>query len=183
MMHDIDAVSGQEVEWVRFSPRQRRYELRAGGEVVAFLTWARGSEAEGECSRRPYRFNRRGWVRRRTLVFSSPKSPLPLAIVVHRGSSGTLVFPDGRAFQWIGADRGSKDKLWCDHHGGELLRFSPMQARVGVTRGAAADRWSSEELPLLLLLGEYLLVSAQEDNEAATTAAIAGAIAAVIAAT
>jgi hypothetical protein len=181
-MHDIDAVSGQEVQWVRSSPRQRRYELQAGSEVVASLTWARGSEAEGECSRRPYRFNRRGWVRRRTLVFSPPQSPEPLAIVVHRGSSSTLIFPDGRVFQWTGADRGSKDKLWRDHRGGELLRFSPVQAHVGVTRGAAADRWSNEKLPLLLLLGQYLLVSAQEDDEAATTAAITGAITAVIAA-
>jgi len=183
-MQEFDTVNAQEFNWVKSSAGKRRYELRAGEAVVATLSWTRGRQAEAEWSKSRYRFSRQGWFRQRTLVFelpqAAPKPAVPeqsVAILVHQGSGGTLIFSNGRTFRWSKAGTWSNQQVWLDSHGGEVIRFAPGHRDATVVLHPATDLASIPELPLLLLLGQYLLVSAAEEAEAATTAALVAVIA------
>ena len=178
-MRDLNDVMSEALQWVRPKRSKRAFELRAGEAVVATLVWTRGSSALAQWAQGQYRFSRQGWLRQRILVHgASSTTPVatdePLATFAQR--AGALTFPDGRAFLWRKPQRWTSERVWVDSNATALVRFRSVgHAAVAVI--CQPEAVSLPELPLLLLLGQYLLVLASQDAEAASTAAVVAVIA------
>jgi hypothetical protein len=169
-MRPISENTTGELRWLKPSRRKSDYELRAGDDLVATLTWTRGSNATGQTASATYRFSRQGWLRPRILVHEGDAAPTPAlgeAIATFTQRGGALTFPDGRTFLWKKPKRWTNERIWADPAATELLRFSPSRTQTTVTITSS----TAPELPLLILLGQYLLVLAQQDALVATTAA------------
>jgi hypothetical protein len=161
-------------EWVKPKWSRLQFELRAGNTVVATLEWSRGRQALGRWGGTSYRFSQKGWLRPRVLIWSAaaPDADAPLATFeVH---SGTLTLSNGRAAYWRKPRRLTREHIWVNDTGVELARFSPERRRTVVSTLLVPDQ--DPDLVLLILLGQYLMVSAAQDAEAATTAAVVASV-------
>jgi hypothetical protein len=177
-MRAFREVAAEELLWVRPKRLRLQFELRAGEDVVATLAWTRGSNALGEWAGGQYHFRRAGWLRPRIVVSdaagggqSAAGSPTePLATFTYRG--GMLTFPDGRAFTWTKPKRWTTERIWVDGAATVLVHCRPARWRtpgaVTIQPEAAARR----ELPLLVLLGQYLLVQAAQESAASSAATV-----------
>jgi hypothetical protein len=177
MLHEV---GGDELRWVQPRRSKLQFELHAGEDVVATLTWTGGSRAVGEWAEGRYWFNREGWFRPRTIIGGAAnRAPdatgEPIATFAHRG--GMLSFPDGRVFLWKKPKRLTTERVWTDSAEHALMRFRPStwQSTVAVT--STSEAATLPEFPLLMLLGEYLLVLASQDAAAASSAATVAVIA------
>jgi hypothetical protein len=176
---------GAELVWTKPRSSKRQFELQAADTtIVATLAWGRGTRAHAQWGELHYKFRRQGWLRPRILVHAADsesatedgEATTPIATFAQRG--GVLSFPDGRAFFWKKPKWMTSERLWVDGEATELARFHPARhTTVAVTTPPEATH--RPELPLLILLGEYLIVLAAQDAETAGTAA---AVAAVVAA-
>jgi hypothetical protein len=179
-MQDVsDALTGgqnAELLWVKPKWSRLRFELRAGDEVVATLEWTRGSRALARWGDFQYQFSRQGWLRPRILVRSAAATDAaePIATFLPRG--GTLTLPDGRPFVWKKPKRLTREQIWVDDAATELVRFHPAK-RSTVEVTVQPEAAQQPELPLLILLGQCLIVLAGQDAEAASAAGIAAVIA------
>jgi hypothetical protein len=159
--------------WVKPKWIRRQFALRSGDTVLATLTWTRGSSALAQWDASQYHFSRQGWLRPRVLVrdASAGDTSEPLATFTQRG--GALSFPDGRVFFWKKPKRLTNEHVWANAAGTELVRFrAGRHSTATVTTPPEAA--PQPELPVLILLGQYLLVLATQDEAAvaATTAAV-----------
>ena len=183
MMHTFHEVGGEELRWIKPRRTKLQFELRAGEILVATLAWTGGSHALGQWAEGQYRFNRKGWLRPRTLVrgAANAASDTPgeqeetVATFAHRG--GTLSFPDGRTFLWKKPKRWTNERIWMDSATAERVRFHPGAWESTVTVTSQPESASLPELPLLVLLGQYLIVLASQDAAAASSAATVAVIA------
>jgi hypothetical protein len=175
-MQSLYDVSGAVLRWVKPKWLKRQYELRAGEEVVATLVRSGGSGAIGEWSGGRYRFIHKGWFNQRVLVGDGavPDVVTPLATFTRRGGILTLV--DGRTLFWVKPSFWRSTRVWSDG-AATLAEFDPASGyaspRVTITEEGAR----LAELPLLLLLGEYLIVRAREETDAASAATTATIVA------
>jgi len=169
--------AGGDLRWVQPKRRKRDSELHSGATVVAALRWTAHARALGQWGAAQYEFSREGWLRQRVLVRDpgADAGPArgPLATYTQRGA--TLAFPDGRTFLWKKPRRLTRERLWADSAGTELVRFRPEKGSTLVLLGAA-DSAPPPELPLLVLLGQYMLVLAAQDAEEASVAASVTAV-------
>jgi len=162
---------GGELRWVKPKWLKRYYELRAGDSVVATLTRAGGSGAVGEWSGGRYRFAQKGWFHPRIVVSGDPlmETDAPLATFT-RGDS-VLTFAEGRTFFWRKPSRWKSKRVWMDG-ATPLVEFDPASGYAAPVVTNTPEGARLAELPLLLLLGKYLIVRAREETDAAATAAI-----------
>ena len=196
-MRTLNDISGVELRWAKPKRSKLQFELRAGqtpdedtGEpALATMSWTRGSQAIGQWAGGEYRFSREGWLRPRALVraATSPATDTvadaaaantadePIATFAQHG--GALTFPDGRTVLWKKPKRLANDRLWVDSAGTVLVSFHAGNWRTPVAVTSQFDATALPELPLLLLLGQYLLVLSSQDDEAAITASVAAVIA------
>jgi hypothetical protein len=174
-MQTLQAIEGRDLRWVRPKRTKLAFQLRDEEAVLATLAWARGSRAQGAWARGQYDFRREGWLRQRILVHDAAAgdSGEPVATMASRG--GALSLPDGRALLWKKPARWTNERVWVDSDATELVRFRPRRGETLVTIQPGAS--SLPDLPLLLLLGQYLLVLTQQDAVAATSAAMVPIIA------
>jgi hypothetical protein len=131
MMRSLYEVSGEELRWEKPKWLKRRYELRAGEEVVATLTRSGGSTAIGEWSGGRYVFSQKGWFYLRILVGdgATTDAVTPLAIFTRRGS----VLTDGRTLFWVKPGFWKSRRVWSD---GAAYR---VRSRVGVCLASGDD--------------------------------------------
>src|SRR5262249_41913249 len=157
--------------WVKPKRSRRQFELRAGDTIVATLAWSRGSSALAQWGENQYRFSRQGWLRPRILLRDAGAGDTsePLATFTQHG--GVLSFPEGTAFFWKKPRRLTKERIWADAGGTELVRFRPGRHATEVVVAQVAAR--GPELPVLALLGQYTLVLAAQDEEAAAATTVA----------
>ncbi len=175
--------SGQELRWIKPKVLKLQFELHTGETTVATLAWTRGSRALGQWGEHRYWFSREGFFRPRVLVRSASnttaKAPTAqdqaLATFTNRG--GTLTFTDGLAFLWKRPQRWTNERIWTDTAATELVRFHP-ETWGSTTRVTSQPAFASiPELPLLTLLGQYLIVLAAQDATAASSAATVAVVA------
>jgi hypothetical protein len=174
-MQSLYEVSG-ELRWVKPKWLKRYFELRAGDAVVATLTRAGGSGAVGEWSGGRYRFAQKGWFHPRILVGGDlfTEAGAPLATFTRR--DGVLTFADGRTFFWRKPSRWKSKRVWMDG-ATPLVEFDPASGYAAPVVTNTAEGARLAELPLLLLLGEYLIVRSREEADAASAATTATIIA------
>ncbi len=176
MDHEIVDV---ELTWVQPRRSKPRFELRFGERVLATLTGHKGGRMLGQWGELRYWFSQEGWFRRRTIVRHAASdaddtfgaNAEPLALFVHQGSGGTLVFPDGRLLTWKKPKMLTSECVWMDAASTALVRYRLGAWRSSVTPMIEPQAAAQPEIPLLVLLGQYLHVRAAQDEETASVVA------------
>jgi hypothetical protein len=174
-MRSLNEVDG-ELRWIKPKWLKRQYELRAGDEVVATLVRSGGSGAVGEWSGGRYVFSQKGWFNQRILVGdgATTDAETPLATFTRRG--GVLTLADGRTLFWRRLSVWRSRRVWSDG-AASLVEFDPASGYASPRVTIAPGAGHLDELPLLLLLGQYLIVRAREESDAASAATTAAIIA------
>ena len=171
-MQELQEFIGQELHWIRPQRLRLAFELHAGEAVVATLDWGGRARALGTWAGGQYRVGREGWLRPRTLIYDAGLngSSEPIATFTHRG--GTLNFPDGRTFLWKKPKGWTTERVWQDAAATVLVRCRPGKWRVPSAVTVQSEAAHLSEVPLLVLLGQFLMVLAEQDAAVASTAAI-----------
>ena len=171
-MQELEAYIGQELHWIRPQRLRLAFELHAGESVLATLDWDGRVRAVGTWAEGQYRVGREGWLQPRTLVYDtgSTGSGEPAAIFTHRG--GTLNFSPNRAFLWKKPKEWTTERVWQDAAATVLVRCRPARWRVPSAVTVQPEAAGMPEVPLLVLLSQFLLVLAEQDAAMASTAAI-----------
>ena len=177
-MRKIASLTGQGLRWEQPRVFKMEYELRAGPELAATLKFRSsfGSFATGESADGCWTFKRVGFWQTKATVRSCGSDD-DIAIFTNntwRGG-GTLEFSDGRTFRattnfWqtkFGFETEAGEKLIEFQTSGLLHLSATVQIHPGFV--------TATEVPLLMMLGFYLIVMMHTD--AATTAAAGAATA------
>jgi hypothetical protein len=182
----LSSAVGTDLCWIQPKGLGRHFELRAGDDVLAILRFETlcGSLARAESADGSWTFKRVGFFKPRVTVRKAGEE-VNLAVYTPRwtGREGALEFPDGRVFSWKQTNFWAARYQITDAVGNLLASFQSgidksklsdifkTQARVEIDlRGRALP-----ELPLLVLLGWYLIVLQENDAAAAGAAAAAAA--------
>jgi hypothetical protein len=173
-MRSLDEVSGEALRWVKPKWFKHQYELRAGEEVVATLVRSGGSGGVGEWSGGRYSFFQKGWFNQRIFVGDDAviEDNAPLATFTRR--DGVLTLADGRTLFWKKPSFWKSRRVWSDG-AASLVEFDPASGYASPQVTISPEGAYLDELPLLLLLGQYLIVRGREEADAtsaATTATI-----------
>ena len=171
-MKKISTVIGREARWTQPKAFKQEFELRVGDELVATLRFPRtfSSDATGESADGCWQFKRTG-VFSHTIAIKDCNTDKEVGTFRSswKCSRGTLELPDGKTFR-AGSNlwqsrftfTGSSDEPLIELKNSGCLHHS---AGVHISTHAA----KMPELPLLVILGWYLDVTAQ--NDAAVVAA------------
>jgi hypothetical protein len=173
----ISEVAGEELLWIQPAARKREHELRAGEDVVATLCFQRGSLADAEADAQHWTFKRQGFWHPRITV-RVPGSDADIAVFhAHWASGGTLEFADGRTVRLASANFWQSEWVWQEKDQ-PLIRF---KGRHGIVKAKGAVEIQPgaaglPDVPLLVLLGWYLILLHAEDAAAASSGATVAVI-------
>src|SRR5262245_40785749 len=168
-MRTLEEVAGRALTWQEPFCGTRQSELRAGDEVVATLRWksALGSCAIAETAGGAWTLERRG-IFNPTIAVRKTDSTIEVATMERRWNGcGTLQGPGGRRYQW------SKPSFWggewnfTDDAGRVVMRFRPRVLKSSAPITIEAAGASAQDVPLLLVVGWYLIVSMARDGAVA----------------
>ena len=174
-MKNIQRLIGGSLKWVQPSAFTMRYELRAGDEVVGAMSFrsASGSFATGECADGCWTFKRVGFFQTRVTVRQC-ESEVDIATFRNNtwSAGGTLELADGRRL--LANTNFWQTSLQFQEASGEpLIRFDTAgMIHLSATIRIEPSAGSMEELPIIVMLGWYLIVMMHSDM--AAQAAIIG---------
>jgi hypothetical protein len=174
-VHKITDVAGQELVWVQPARLRQDFELRASNDVVATLRFERATLASGETAENRWTFKREGFWHPQVTVRVRDSDANAAVFIPAWTGGGTLELPQGRLLRFGAANFWRSQFGWSDSAGKPLVHFKShqgllkMEGQVDIETGALAD----PELPLLVVLGWYLLVLSASDSSAAAGATVA----------
>lgn len=156
----------EDLTWTQTGILGRDFELRTPADVVATLNWSWRSEAVGVTAERTWRFECYGLVRKETSVSSD--EPYERLIFRRRWLRA------GGSLDLDGSERLSFDRLswftgdwaWRAADGAKLVHF-PRSARLLSHQSHIAldaNARGRSDLPLLLVLGWYLVIQDSRDS-------------------
>lgn len=170
------------LQWVQPAATRRYFELRLGEQLYGSLEFASsfGSRAVAAAAGARWTFKRTGFFNVRVTVRVEGQ-PDDLAVYYPRwtGREGHLKTAGGRMYEWRAANFWATRFVFSGERGDEMVIFKQgledaglkgifkYQARVEIAP-AAADL---PDLPLLALLGWYLMILSYEDSAATAAAA------------
>jgi hypothetical protein len=171
----LDQIS-EEINWLQPKVLKREYELRIGEQVAGTLRWQKGwgSLALAEWNSNQWTFKRVGFWQPRVTVRIPGFEEDTAIFRPNWNGNGTLELVAGRRLNWVATRFWRSEWSFLLEDGTELVRFRPkfglatVKARLKVKPAAHAV----PELPLLLLLGWYLLLLRFEDDAGATAATL-----------
>lgn len=176
-MRPISEMTDQELLWIQPAARRREHELRAGDEVVATLRFQRGSLADAEAQGHHWTFKRQGFWQPRVTVRVAGSDADVAIFRPHWAGGGTLELADGRTARLASANFWQSEWIWQekDH---PLIRF---KGRHGIVKAKGAveiqpDAATLPDVPLMTLLGWYLILLHAEDAAAASSGATVAVI-------
>jgi hypothetical protein len=177
-MGRISELAGQELVWVQPSRTTQAFELHAPNEVVGTLQFQRSSLAAGAAEDRQWTFKREGFWHPQVTV-RAPGSDINAAVFKPAWSGGgTLELAPGRSLRFGAANFWHSQWDWQDADNAPLVHFKAhhgfmkMEGQVEIETAATP----LPELPLLVVLGWYLLILFARDSAAAGGAAAAAAV-------
>ena len=180
----VRAIAGfadQELVWVQPARLKQAFELHAADDVVATLRFERSSLATGESGDERWTFKREGfWHPQITVRLPDSEDNVAVFKPSWMGG-GTLDLSGGRSLRFGAANFWHSQWDWSD-----VASQSPLvhfKSRQGILKmegqvDIEASAVTYPELPLLVLLGWYLLILFARDSAAAAGAAGASAAAA-----
>jgi hypothetical protein len=171
--------------WVQPERFARWFELRTEGQLVATLGWETscGTLARGEAASGSWTLKRVGFLNPRVTVRESG-SEVDLATFWPRWmGDGTLEFAYGKAFRWQSTNFWATDWMFTATDGTPLVAFKEGSEEGGLSNlfkmqslvEIQAQALELVELPLLILVGWYLMILRQDDAAAGAAAAAAAA--------
>jgi hypothetical protein len=175
-VRSLAEVRGQDLVWVQPARSKQAFELRASDDVVATLEFERSSLASAETAGQKWTFKREGfWHPQVTIRVPGSDSNVAVFKPAWTGG-GSLELSEGRLLrfgaanfwhsQWDWSDVASQAPLLHFKSHAGLLR---MEGQVDIETAAV----TYPELPLLVVLGWYLLILFARDSAAAgSTAAV-----------
>lgn len=173
----IAEVADQPLVWVQPARMQQAFELHAPNEVAATLRFERASLARGEAADQQWTFKREGFWHPQVTI-RMPGSDANVAVFKPAwAGGGTLEFPEGRVLRFGAANFWHTQWDWADPAGQPLVHFKS-HGGLFKTEGEVEIESSARavgELPLLAVLGWYLLILFARDSAAAGGAAAAAA--------
>ena len=178
-MRTIAEVADQELVWVQPARLQQSFELRASDEVVAMLEFKRSSLASGETAEQQWTFKREGfWHPQVTIRVAG--SDVNAAVFKPAWTGGGTLELQGRQLRFGAANFWHSQWDWSDPAGKPLVDFKSHSGVLKMEGEVAIEPEASglSELPLLVVLGWYLLILFARDSAAA-----AGASAAIVVST
>jgi hypothetical protein len=166
-------VSATALTWSQPDAFRRAFELRAGDDLVATLTWQKlfGSLALAEVAGSQWTFKREGFLSPRVSVRAAGSEHDLGTFRPGWTGSGTLQLTGGAAYRWAPQNFWATHWAWLGTDEQRLLLFKP---RAALLKNEAALELAAPALadtPLLATLGWYLLVLYADDT-AATAAAV-----------
>ncbi|OPY25804.1 MAG: hypothetical protein A4E28_02943 [Methanocella sp. PtaU1.Bin125] len=175
------AASDLSLRWVQPHAGKRFFELRAGDDAVATLSWEKafGTLATAQTADRTWTFKRVGVFNTRITV-RSPGSDADLAVFRPGWGYGGTLEAWGRAYAWKKLDFWGNRWGFAGQDGAVIATFGyaggldhlfRLEGLAEVSPGTPAVA----DLPLLLTLGWYIMILISDDN-----AAIAGAVVATM---
>ncbi|HBY06369.1 MAG TPA: hypothetical protein DEH22_00720 [Chloroflexi bacterium] len=160
-MKGISEVDLSALEWTESGMFAKKYTLQSGNDVVGKVNWQSygGSLATGITSQRTWTFKRTGFAVPRVTVRRAGEDDDIARFTPISSNKGELeIFDSGVEFEWktSGSNFG-----WA--LGGQALiaRYKPMLYKAKLEIEAAEI--NRPEIPLLVLLGLYILVMFSED--------------------
>jgi len=156
----IAEVGSQELEWVQPARLHRVYELHASDDVVALLRFERASLASAETAWQKWTFQQEVFWRRQVTI-RSPDSADALMFMAAGMSSGTLELSQGRLLRFGAANFWRSRWDWSDNESQSPLVHFKRRAGLLKTEGPVDIETRAvtyPELPLLVVLGWYLLI-------------------------
>ena len=141
----IAEVADQELVWIQPAARKREHELRAGDELVATLRFQRGTLADAEAD----------------IAAFHPRWTGGGSLEVADGNALKLASANFWQSEWVRLDKDQPVVRFKGRHG-----IVKAKGAVEVQAGAG----ERPDLPLLILLGWYLILLHADDAAAATSA-------------
>jgi hypothetical protein len=171
----IKEVALGELVWVQPARLKQEFELRAGDEVVGSLRWQRASLATGETADQSWTFKREGfWHPQVTVRVAGSDDNVAL---FHPGwaGGGTLDLQQGKQLRFAAANFWHSQWDWLDAPNNPLVHFKSRQGLLKVEGQVEIETEAiqSPELPLLVVLGWYLLILFSRDAAAASAGSAA----------
>ncbi|MDQ2942619.1 MAG: hypothetical protein M3R21_02990 [Candidatus Dormibacteraeota bacterium] len=173
-MRKINEVATGELVWLQPARLKQAFELNAGTEIVGSLRFERSSLAGGETANQRWTFKREGFWHPRITV-RVPGSDVNVALFNPGWAGGGTLDLDGRQMRFVAANFWHSQWDWVDAQNKQLVHFKSHQGLLK-TEGQVeveTEATTSPDLPLLVVLGWYLLVLFARDAAASLEAVIA----------
>lgn len=174
-MKTIREAAGHPLEWTQRSVFRREFELRAGDDIVAILRWEKtfGSLARAETAEGIWTFKRSGFLRPKVTVREAGTESDIAVFKPNWIGEGTLQFTDAGRYTWAKCSFWGDQWAFADDMGNPMVYFKPKISLLAkkVEVNIQPEALSAPDLPLLALLGWYLLVLLSEEEQDAAAAA------------
>ena len=175
----LESARGSSWVWNQPHAFEQDYALTAGERVLATLLWPRalGSLAEGRIGDESWTFKRVGFWRPAVTIRTPASGELDVGRFVMGWRRGDLLLQGELRYRWDQVSFWKAEWAFFDASGmNRLLEFVSerrlFRMSVGVHVHPAAE--GSADLPVLVLLGWYLLVMASRDDAAAASTVVVG---------
>ena len=172
-MKSIKDVSG-ELAWVQPARTKQAFELRAGDDVVGTLVWARMSLATGATADGQWTLKREGFWHPRITV-RVPGSEDNVAVFNPGWTGGGTLEMGGRHLRFGPANFWRSQWDWIDEQDKSLVHFKSRQGLLKLEGQVEVEPQAvaSPDVPLLVVLGWYLLVLFARDAAASSAGSVA----------
>lgn len=168
-MRKIAEVAQQELVWVQPARLKQGFELQAMDEVVATLQFERSSLATAETAEQQWTFKREGFWHPQVTV-RLPDSDDNVAVFKPSWmGGGSLEISEGRLLRFGAANFWHSQWDWSDTESQATLVHFKSRAGLMKTDGQVdieSEAVTYSELPLLVVLGWYLLILFARDAAA-----------------
>jgi len=156
----IDGAIGQDLKWGQPDPLRHEYELRTRDDLLATLRWVKpvGSLATAEAADVIWTFKRAGFLKPQVVVRGAASDSDIATFEAAPNGNGFLCFIDGARFRWADTNLWSTEWKWSSPDGTHLVCFKLEPDPVAMGARVEVQPTISAELPLLTLLGWYLIV-------------------------
>ena len=174
-MRTIQEAGPSTLSWQQPQAFKCEYELRAGDELLGSIHKTRsfGAAMEAEIGGTRFTLEPTGFFRSRITVQEAGAAGEP-AVFSRAGflSKGQLTLPDGRSYGWKMTSFWGGRWAFVDDSDRPLVSFTSRNRfiRAGCDVEIAPGALALPELPMLVLLGWYLLLRIMQDSAAAAGA-------------
>lgn len=178
-MRTIQDAAPSNLSWQQPQALRREYELRAGDELLATLrkTSTFGSAMDAEIGASRFTLKPEGFLHSRITVQEAGAAGEPAIFQSGFWGGGRLLLPDGRSYRFKKTSFWGSRWAFVDDSGRPLVSFKSRNRlfRTGCAVEIGSGALALPELPILALLGWYLLLQIQKNAAAAGAAAAAAA--------
>jgi hypothetical protein len=174
-MRSISELAGQELAWAQPSAMKQTFELRSGEEVVARLEFQRSSLATAQTAGKIWTFKREGFWHPQVTVRPADSDQNEAIFRPSWAGGGSLELGNGRQLRFGAANFWHSQWDWQLPDGRSAVHYRSRSRilKSGAEVKVADDAGDLPELPLLVVLGWYLLVLFARDAAAASAASTA----------